>query len=365
MPRVPLARPEPHDSLLAVDPAMPRDPQLRKIADDVLAQLKFAIANAADDDTDAPGEFDVLARELMATRSAPQREHARAQARALLAMPVAARTAHFGRLAAMDRAQYRRAGSHAVLSSLKPLDADGPALKAEFARSVARLVKPIAAPNPDVVAGAAYKTMKLFIRRVRCLDETNDSGDSDEILLGGTATDPQGKTVKIKQFLVDDDFDKGEVVNYGFSRVFHTWNLATTPGGFPYVYSAVLAMGERDRGGFGDFITKLWEKVGETVTKAIAGVVGAGIGAAIGSAIPGLGTVIGAVIGALLGWLISLFNNPDDIVGTRVVTMTLGAATKSYYDWAKLTSPSGWTTSLTFKGDDGLYKVDIAYRVFT
>jgi hypothetical protein len=33
-----------------------------------------------------------------------------------------------------------------------------------------------------------------------------------------------------------------------------------------------------------------------------------------------------------------------------VLKMTLGARTKSYYDWAKLTTPDGWVTTLHFKG---------------
>ena len=49
----------------------------------------------------------------------------------------------------------------------------------------------------------------------------------------------------------------------------------------------------------------------------------------------------------------------------KPVLMTLGACTKSYYDWAKLTTANGWKTTLHFKGDGGRYDVDLAYKVFT
>jgi hypothetical protein len=43
---------------------------------------------------------------------------------------------------------------------------------------------------------------------------------------------------------------------------------------------------------------------------------------------PVIGAIVGAVIGAFIGWL--------NIVGTNCLTLSLGAATKSYYDWAGL-----------------------------
>jgi hypothetical protein len=94
--------------------------------------------------------------------------------------------------------------------------------------------------------------------------------------------------------------------------------------------------------------------------------VAAGVGAAIGGSIGGVvGAAVGAIVGLLIGWIISWFDNPDDIVGARTVTMTLAAATKSYYDWAKLTTPGGWQfpEPLQFNGDGGRYRVNAKYTV--
>jgi hypothetical protein len=362
MPRIEVARPDPHDALFAVDPAMPRDPSLRQIADDVLAQVKYAIAQAAADDTPGNEPLDIAARALVASRPQREREAARVQARSLLAAPDAARMRHFGRFANLQTATYRSQG----FAAAPKLSVNADAVRAALTRVATQLHPISGSPNPDVVAGAAYKTMKLFIKRVRCIDETNGEWGSDEIALGGTKTNPKGETTLVNQFLVHDDFDKGEVKNYGFNKVFCTWSLQTAAGGFPYVYSAVIAMAEKDDGGFHDILKKLWDLVDDKVKEAVAGAVGAAAGAALGSAFGGpIGAVVGALFGLLIGWLISLFDNPDDLIGTRVTMMTLGAATKSYYDWAKLTSPEGWTHTLTFKGDGGHYKVDVAYRVFT
>ncbi len=361
MPRIEVARPEPHDSLLVVDPPMPRDPHLRQIADDVVAQVKYAIVQAAAEDAPARDRLGEVARSLVASRPQREREHARMQARSLLAAPEVVRQRHFGRLAGLQTAAYRSQGFEAA----PKLSINADALKAAFARSGAVLRNASGGSNPDVLAGAQYKTMKLFVRRVRCIDETDGEWGSDEIALGGTVTDALGKTSLVSQFLVHDDFDKGEVKNYGFSKVFCSWALQTGAAGFPYVYSAVIAMAEKDGGGFGKILQELWDIVDDKVKAAVGAAIGSAIGAAIGSAIPGLGTLIGAVFGLLIGWIISLFDNPDDMIGTRVTMMTLGAATKSYYDWAKLTSAEGWTHTLTFRGDGGHYKVDLSYRIFT
>src|SRR5262249_18490292 len=158
------------------------------------------------------------------------------------------------------------------------------------------------------------------------------------------ATDPFGNTSLVQEFAVSDDFDEGEQVDFGMSKAFHTWNIETKKEGFPYVYAAVIALAEKDDGGFWKFLKALWEKVEGEVKALIGAAVGAAIGAAIGAAFAGIGAIVGALVGVFIGWLINVVgDNPDDPIGAKAVTMTLAAATKSYYDWAKLTTPEGWT----------------------
>ena len=82
--------------------------------------------------------------------------------------------------------------------------------------------------------------------------------------MGGTVTDPFGKSAIVNQFVVFADADEGEApAKFGWSRVFATWDIATKPVGFPYVYSAVIALCEKDDGGFYQFLKDLWNMVDE------------------------------------------------------------------------------------------------------
>jgi hypothetical protein len=90
----------------------------------------------------------------------------------------------------------------------------------------------------DLKAGLAYKKMALFIRRVCCLEETDEIG-SDAIAMGGTVTDALGNTGLVKEFTIDNDFDEGEQKDFGWSMPICSWNLQTKNEGFPYVYASV------------------------------------------------------------------------------------------------------------------------------
>lgn len=221
-------------------------------------------------------------------------------------------------------------------------------------------------PKPDgafyaLDEGALFKKMRLFIRRVRCVEETHEIGN-DEINMGGTFTDPYGNTNLVKEFEVSDDFDAGQLVDFGMSKAFCTWNLATAKEGFPYVYAATVILVEKDDGGFFKLLVDLWKNVKTAVVGAISTATGLVVAAAIQ---PALVAVIGAVIERFIAWIKSLFDNPDDIIDTQPWLMTLAAATRSYYDYWKFTSPEGYARTLTFRGAGGKYLVDCSYRVFT
>jgi hypothetical protein len=369
---------------IVIEPTMPADPALRGVIEDVLAKLRYTFAAAAADAAPtAPGELDTLFRTFLATRSAPARTRAQQQAHALHAAPAPLRAAAFGRYAAIDLQSYRTMGADGLASHVGKLSVESVALQKSLDQLRAHLGNlgqplPHLAPDQhgnvdtpmhplgvqldsDHVAGLAFKKMRLFIRRVRCVEETSEWG-SDEINIGGSATTPNGTTSMINQFEVSDDFDEGELVDFGMNKVFATWNLVTAPAGFPYVYGAVIAMAEKDDGGFYQFLKNLWAKVDSEVKTAIAGLIGAAIGGAIGNV---LGAIAGAIVGVIIGWIINLFDNKDDIIGAKPVLITLPSSRKSYYDGAELTSPQGRPYTLNFKGDGGHYRVAVSFKVFT
>ncbi len=380
------------DTLVNVDAPLPDEPAVRALVDDVVNKLRYAFAAAAAEDTPgASGRADQVFTEFLASRTPAARAAYKARTRQLLSAPPSTRIAHFGRFAAVDPTEYRAVGSDHIDSKVGMLVLDRAVVQKEVISVTERAFRglgpvdgkialhlPTASdshgkphltglPKPqdaDLKAGLAYKKLKLFITGVKCVEETDEVG-SDEIAMGGSAVDTKGNTHVVGDFMVHDDFDTGEKVDLGFSRTFFTWDLTTDPAGFPYVYGAVLVMAEKDSGGFYKMLKKIWDIVNGEVKTLIAGAAGALIGSILGGPFAAFGAIVGAAIGFFIGWLISLLGaNVDDFIQAKALTMTLTASTKSYYDWAKLTSPQGWTKTIRFKGDGGIYDVDVAYRIF-
>lgn len=252
--------------------------------------------------------------------------------------------------------------------------------------------------------------IEFHLNRVKCLDETSDGGDSDEILLGGQLIEPNGNIKKIDRWKVSDDFDAGENVHYDYNKckdlppeavvppldflcpnggpgdiyrgrklVTSTLDLQVVP--FPSTHSLILVMGEQDEGGFGDIIQDIYDALKGELDKAFeaAGIAaGTALGTAVGSIIPGLGNVIGAAIGAALGWILGEFIEwltglfKDDLIAAKHWTIQLPspemAAIRALSN-DPLPTPAGvWASplkKLTFKGDDGKYEAYAHWRAFS
>lgn len=346
-------------SPVLVDPAPPAG-ALRDLAEDVLAGLKFRTLAVAANVDEAHADDPIAG--YLKSRPTDVRAAFAKRASALLKGGPVALEAHVGRYAHVDPSQARKVAFEELADVVDHPDIDAKALnKAIGAASHGLLerahgikISPSDAKKmaeaADARAGAKYKKLGLFVRTVRCVSETPGGGE-DEIAMGGVASAADGvNSWPIDQFMVSSHFvddehpDDGEVrqVDYPLpGRRFTEWNLITESGGFPYAYTALVALCEKDDGGFHDFIMKLWKQVGEAVKKAVAGAVGAAIGAAIGATFAGVGAIAGAVVGFIIGelvdWLIDLGQGADDVLGVKTLQLWLGAATKSYYDATGLT----------------------------
>ena len=350
-----------------------QDETLHAIAQDILDHLKYTIMAAANGQGGSGNEIADACRAFVASRRPKAQAAYKAKAGQLLAT-AASRKTEFGRFASIEPS--------AILAQ-KLTDASAKAGPASFMKAGSltadklhavelpndiRLDKKKDAPkgkpkpeDPDLVAGLKYKQMEFYIGAVHCVESTGGLLEgSDETELGGVVIGATGKVVKISRYSVAE-MDDNTTHTYPGGKSFWKYALVTNEK-WPQVYTATVALADRDDGGFGDFLESLWDKVGSYVSAAVGAAGGAALGALLGSAIPGLGTVIGAVVGALFGWLVSLFHNADDIIGVRTSTMHLGAATKSYYDWAKLTTAAGWTQTLDFH-EEGQYRVDVGWRL--
>ena len=374
---------------MTTEARLPHDPELRKLASDVLDRLKFSfLVSAANPGATLPGRADAVFQRFLGTRSAQSRSLYRAKATKILALPPLERaiTADLGRYSSVDPAQYLAGGSDkfgqlAEKLHVDVLTVDVSRLTDEIKRraaqkmnhlrgkSVAEMVRRL----QDAERGKQFKKLQLHLKKVKCLEETDEISASDEISMGGFAVDPDGDTRKIPQFVVSTDFDEGESVGYsGKGKLFAEWNLidGTADNPWPLLYAAGVAMAEKDDGGFGQFLTDLWEVVCKEVEAAIvagvAGVgaaIGAAIGGGIGAIVGGIGGIVGALVGLLIGWIISLFDNPDDVVAVKHLDLSLASALGSYYDWAGLTKSSPDTFTVDFNGDGGRYRTWFSYSV--
>jgi hypothetical protein len=211
--------------------------------------------------------------------------------------------------------------------------------------------------DTGLVPQQTHDKLEFRIHKVKCADETDgllgtEFGE-DDIRLGGTAVDESGDTHKIPAFKVGD-FDDGDVKTYSPAKRFTSFNLheGTT---FPKSYCVTLVLAEKDWGGVGAFIDKLYEKVKakviEYITKALEGTVG--------STIPGLGIIVAWVLRRLVDWIKEWFE--DDIFKPVTLVCKVGSLNGTFAGGA-ISSADRITT---FRGHGGKYEVTYDWRLFS
>lgn len=224
----------------------------------------------------------------------------------------------------------------------------------------------------DFQPQAVTDKLALYIRRVKCVDETGSTsffdpeseryGD-DEIALAGTSVDETGDTKKIPEFRVGNSFDDGDTKWYSPHKKWHWFSMREGGTNWPKSYYLTFILAEKDNGGLSDFLQKLWDKVGKEVTASIA----AAIGGAIGSSLGPLGTAIGAAIGyavaKIVEWFIKLWK--DDIFPPKTISCTVpsfGARWTKSGNW-------GYTTSeyrnAHFYGHKGHYYIEYYWKLYS
>lgn len=255
------------------------------------------------------------------------------------------------------------------------------------------------------------KKIEFHLNSVRCIEETSELSDSDEILLGGQLVEPNGAIKKFDRFKVSDDADAGEKFRFDYQLCGQLPRAKLPPGmqimcpnggpddvhagrklvaagldpqliPFPSTHGLLLVMGEQDSGGFNDLLQDIYDALRDEIAAeldAIGVTAGSALGGALGSIVPGLGTAIGSAIGAALGWvlgefiewLVGLFNNKDDLIAAKHWTIQLPSPELSAIQslGQSLPAPSGvWASplkKLTFRGDGGKYEAHVHWRVFT
>ncbi|MCA1816765.1 MAG: twin-arginine translocation signal domain-containing protein [Acidobacteria bacterium] len=370
-----------------------RDPALHAVLADALHYAKYSVALAAAGVAGGGGnKLFADARAFLATRKPKARAAYESNFKALLSDPPPRRRAEFGRFAEVAPAEFASRDHRSLVKQVQPVraqqmpriinvellrqagyahvdpeESEAGKLGAAIERRAEEQRRQQQAEQrrehqQDLAAGAQFKHIQFLIQRMRCLEQSGGTFEgSNEIALGGVAVGATGVVHKIKlPFHLEGVHTGGNFELPPQNQLFFTFDVAGE--GFPRDYVATVLMTELDDGGFGDFLKSLWEDVSDFVTSALADiVVGTSVGQAIGSIIPGFGTIIGAVIGAIIGWLVDLFHNEDDMVGTQTATLEMHGAGKSNFDREGLDSPQGIPLTLDFH-DDGHFQLDCAFR---
>jgi len=349
-------------------------PHLRQIANDALAQLKYAWSLAAAGKASASGnELADACKGYLGTVKAPHKAGAEKAANQLLAAPASTRQAMFKQYATVAPATFSGTKMTALPKPAEKVSAATlemiakvslPSAKLEDGGADKNASKKDKARAKDIAEGLEYKQIEFFLSEVYAVELTSGWGD-DEIAMGGVGIGNTGNTEKIKQFRVKDEFGddnkKQRTKVFKGGRKFASFEIGGEDK-LPHEYAVTAAMAELDGGGFADFLVKLWDHIKGFVTAALVGG-GTLAGTALGSIVPGLGNVIGAIIGAFIGWLLGFLQ--DDLVGSRTTTLRLHSVAKSYYEKLNLTKPAGMPVTLDYKGDGGHYKVTGGWRLVT
>ncbi|WP_226577580.1 hypothetical protein [Halobacillus litoralis] len=193
------------------------------------------------------------------------------------------------------------------------------------------------------------KGLNFNLIRVKCYDETGSGYwqelGEDEIYMGGTAVDEFEKSAMINEFKVGN-FDDGETKRYRPSKVLHSFPLNddysndVTEDEKGKLFTVFLGLAEQDNGGFGSFLSKLYQSVKKEIevilkylSTAIGGAIGAAIGGTIGTALGGpiggaLGLLAGLAIDYAINSIVNAFN--DDIFKPKIATLFLPSADTTF-----------------------------------
>ncbi len=397
----PVAEAKLPQGLLTVPGDLKLDPAVRALAEKMLARVKHGFTTALTKPGEAPKSDRVVASSLKLVAKLRPARAARAESYAQ----------------EMVRSSSLKAKELGAFAKADPKFAFGKSFAAELTKvHEVELDKLKLKPRPEQPNWQAplVKKIEFHLNSVKCIRETNENSESDEILLGGQLIEPNGAIKKIDRFKVSDDFDKGETRNYDYSQcgtiprddlpeivtsnncpnggpndqyagrklVTSSLDLEKVP--WPSTLGLVLVMGEEDdTGGFGELLQDIYGAIKDEVEaefKAAGLTAGAALGGLFGSVIPGLGTAIGAAIGAALAWLlgefiewlVGVFNNEDDRIQVKTWTIQLPspelAAIRAMVG-EPLPSPAGTLASamkrIDFTGDGGKYRARLHWRVST
>lgn len=194
-----------------------------------------------------------------------------------------------------------------------------------------------------------YNHIEFYINSVKCIEETGERSESDEILLGGFYNLSDGRLVQQGTWTVSDDFDQGEVEPAASKRPipwasFELSVMDLTSHGnlmgreptdadmpWPRVYFFNLLMFEMDGGGTYEIINDIITLIRDGLSGIINGFVEGYLSQYIGQvAAKIVATIISTLVDILFNLFKALFDDPDDLIAQMSSTLLLNSSKVSY-----------------------------------
>ena len=253
------------------------------------------------------------------------------------------------------------------------LDSDRPIVQQLDLRKVMPVGRALAerpVPSPAAVApppragAATNRGVRFMVRSVTCDDETDPEPiGRDDIALAGLAINVDGTTRVIEERFIGKFNDRDKVT---FDPPLELANVALTNATFPAVAGVVVALSEKDLGGFSTFlettfadlkgvIKVVFDGLSGALGLAIGAKLGAELGAEVGALVGGaIGTIVGLlaglVLGAVIGGIVAVAK--DDIFVPSTTTVSLDAPDATFADGTATSD-----VALGFAGFGGRYTV--------
>ncbi|MDC0116223.1 hypothetical protein OAH97_01950 [Octadecabacter sp.] len=209
----------------------------------------------------------------------------------------------------------------------------------------------------------------LFIKRVKCVDETNPErlffvNLHDTIAIGGQSIDEDGDVRRIDETPVGGGFDDGDEKVYNPDWRFHHFSLHEGSQ-WPKSYRVILMLAEKDFGGFQSLLNTLYasirDKVKAAISKAVAELTEGLLGPVIAKAI---GEITAWIVDEFINWLIGLFG--DDPFPAKVASVsTPSMSARWHYSNGTWGNPQSPTRTAHFYGHDGHYLVDYYWKFYS
>lgn len=226
-------------------------------------------------------------------------------------------------------------------------------------------------PAEDFAPQADTDKLRLWVRSLRCNDETNpEAFGDDEMAVAGVSIDEDGDTKQIGERGAGGGYHDG--VERGLNWDF-TWFGLREKNYWPKRFGVTLIIAEKDNGGLSAFMQRLWNETRTAVHNALAKAAqAAGVALATFVGLPEFGPLIGQALAAaaqwiidnVVNWLINLFK--DDLFKpftTWVNIPSLGARWNfPNGSWGNTFSP---LMSVTYTGHGGQYRLNYQWQLYS